>query len=64
MKIVSQKEVRDNIGWPEFFKGGVTMTTNGKEALYICTAEERQTFLQAQAAEDKLFQQWLEQTRK
>ncbi len=64
MRIVSQKDVRANIGNPEFFKGGVYMTTNGQETLFICTADERKAFEAANKAEDELFQRWLEQTRK
>lgn len=48
---ISQRAAREGLGTPEIFQGGVYVTKNGTAELFIQTAEERASELQALANE-------------
>ncbi|HAS8352915.1 TPA: hypothetical protein I7721_17660 [Vibrio vulnificus] len=55
---MSQKAVRESLGNPELFEGGVYITKNGTAELFIQPASERQaelTELEFQRQQDALF---------
>jgi len=55
---MSQKAVRENLGNPELFEGGVYVTKNGTAELFVQTAAEREAELaerEYQRQQDALF---------